>query len=64
MAVCSNCGVENPAGSRFCGGCGGRLSRVCVACGTVNAPAMRFCNHCGARLGTPHPRAATGNPMA
>ncbi|HET7136775.1 MAG TPA: adenylate/guanylate cyclase domain-containing protein [Gaiellaceae bacterium] len=50
MADCLSCGVENPAGSRFCGGCGASLSRVCPACGAANDGAMRFCNHCGAQL--------------
>jgi predicted ATPase/class 3 adenylate cyclase len=50
MAVCASCGVENPAGSRFCGGCGASLSLVCGACGAANDPAMRFCNQCGAPL--------------
>ena len=50
MTTCSNCGVENPAGSRFCGGCGAVLSQLCAACGTANDPSMRFCNQCGSPL--------------
>ena len=50
MSVCSNCGTENPAGAKFCGGCGAALGRVCAACGAENDPSMRFCNQCGASL--------------
>jgi class 3 adenylate cyclase/tetratricopeptide (TPR) repeat protein len=48
--ICPSCQTENPAGSRFCGGCGAALSRVCDACGAANDPAMRFCTHCGSAL--------------
>jgi predicted ATPase/class 3 adenylate cyclase len=51
VITCSSCGVENPASSRFCGGCGAPLSQMCAACGAANDPAMRFCNHCGSPLG-------------
>src|SRR5262245_42831761 len=51
--ACSNCGVENPPGARFCGGCGTPLARACPACGEANDAAMRFCNHCGAALDEP-----------
>jgi len=47
MSVCPACGTENPAGSRFCGGCGAALSRVCATCGAANEPGMRFCTQCG-----------------
>ena len=30
VSVCSNCGTENPAGAKFCGGCGAALGRVCA----------------------------------
>ncbi|HEY5659643.1 MAG TPA: adenylate/guanylate cyclase domain-containing protein [Gaiellaceae bacterium] len=50
MAACVNCGVENPSGARFCGGCGASLARTCPACGEANDAAMRFCNQCGAAL--------------
>src|SRR5438445_644225 len=46
MSVCAACGNENPAGSRFCGGCGAVISRVCAACGAalgdeVGAPGLQ-----------------------
>ena len=47
MNVCPACGTENPAGSRFCGGCGAALSRACAACGAASEPGMRFCTQCG-----------------
>jgi class 3 adenylate cyclase/tetratricopeptide (TPR) repeat protein len=51
--LCPNCGTQNVAGSRFCGGCAAPLSQVCGACGAANDPAMRFCNQCGAAQGGP-----------
>ena len=50
MTPCASCGVENPAGARFCGGCGASLTLACTVCGASNEPGMRFCNHCGASL--------------
>jgi class 3 adenylate cyclase/tetratricopeptide (TPR) repeat protein len=50
VTACANCGVENPGGSRFCGGCGASLARICSACGEANDPTMRFCNQCGTPL--------------
>ena len=48
---CPQCSHENPAGARFCNGCGCRLEAVCPACRQVNPPASRFCNSCGQPLG-------------
>ena len=48
---CAQCSHENPAGARFCNGCGCRLEAVCPACRQVNPPASRFCNSCGQPLG-------------
>jgi len=50
MTVCSNCGSENSAGRKFCGGCGAVLARNCPACGAANEPGMRFCGECGTAL--------------
>ncbi|MDP9283689.1 MAG: zinc ribbon domain-containing protein, partial [Actinomycetota bacterium] len=47
---CSNCGTENGADAKFCGGCGSVLARSCPACGKANAPGMRFCTECGTPL--------------
>jgi class 3 adenylate cyclase/predicted ATPase len=51
--ICSNCGAQNPGGSRFCGGCGGSLSLSCPACGAPIEEGLRFCRECGASLGPP-----------
>jgi class 3 adenylate cyclase/predicted ATPase len=51
--TCTNCGTQNPDGSRFCGSCGAALTRTCAACGSANDPAMRFCTQCGSLLGEP-----------
>ena len=50
--LCARCAHENPAGARFCNGCGVRLETVCPACRQVNPPASRFCNGCGQPLGS------------
>src|SRR5947207_13792058 len=62
MNVCPVCGPENPAGSRFCGGCGAGLNRVCAACGAASEPGMRFCTQCGSPFeaeAAPAPQPAT-----
>jgi class 3 adenylate cyclase/tetratricopeptide (TPR) repeat protein len=65
VAACANCGVENPPGARFCGGCGASLARTCPACGEANDAAMRFCNQCGAALDeATAPPALTPQPAA
>jgi len=50
---CTACGQENPAGTRFCSGCGSKLEaeapRVC-ACGAQVPPGVRFCGSCGAQF--------------
>src|SRR6516165_3754052 len=47
---CSKCATENPAGNKFCGGCGSTLSARCPHCGAENNPSFRFCGNCGASL--------------
>src|SRR5215472_7674418 len=47
---CSKCATENPAGNKFCGGCGSALSARCPQCGAENNPSFRFCGNCGASL--------------
>ncbi|MGR9090476.1 MAG: double zinc ribbon domain-containing protein, partial [Gammaproteobacteria bacterium] len=56
---CAQCGHENPAGNRFCGGCGAALEHSCGSCGHGNPPDHRFCGGCGAALG-----ATTAEPAA
>ena len=48
--VCSNCGMENRPGRKFCGGCAAPLAVLCPACGVANEPEMRFCGECAAPL--------------
>src|SRR5215471_2989742 len=47
---CPRCQQENPAGQKFCGECGARLTAVCPACSASNAPGQKFCGECGASL--------------
>ena len=50
MIRCQSCQTDNPAGQKFCGECGARLSVPCVSCGHVNLPQQKFCGECGAQL--------------
>ncbi len=53
--LCSNCGAENHAGSKFCKQCGAGLARVCPAClCPVDADAS-FCSDCGSPLSVAAP---------
>ena len=47
---CSKCGIENPAGKKFCGDCGAPLANLCPKCGADNPAGKRFCGECGAAL--------------
>jgi class 3 adenylate cyclase/tetratricopeptide (TPR) repeat protein len=49
--TCPGCSQENPAGARFCGGCGASLDVTCVACQAPNPPGNSFCHQCGGVLG-------------
>jgi class 3 adenylate cyclase/tetratricopeptide (TPR) repeat protein len=48
--VCSNCGTDNPPGTKFCIECAARLAQVCPSCGTANLPTAKFCGECAAAL--------------
>jgi class 3 adenylate cyclase len=50
--LCSKCGIENPAGKKFCGDCAASLLNLCPQCGIDNPLNKRFCGDCGASLGT------------
>jgi class 3 adenylate cyclase/tetratricopeptide (TPR) repeat protein len=50
--TCSACGVENPAGHKFCSECGAALTSSCPSCGTSFGPGQKFCGECGASLGS------------
>src|SRR6266581_4336786 len=62
--VCSNCGTENPTGSKYCSECGAPLARACSTCGSPVPPAAKFCNECGSLLAgaAPTVTATTANP--
>lgn len=47
---CPSCAFENPAGFRFCGGCGRALAETCPACGAEVVAGFRFCGACGHEL--------------
>ncbi len=52
--VCASCQAANPAGAKFCMGCGQQLApavRHCTECGTELSPGARFCAECGTRTG-------------
>ena len=55
---CPQCRQDNPAGAKFCAGCGGRLEAICPACGHPNLPSSRFCNECGNPVAAPSVAAA------
>ncbi len=63
--ICSNCGTENPAGTKFCVECAARLAQACPSCGTTNLPTAKFCGECATPL-TPGAgaRSSAATPIA
>ncbi len=51
--ICSQCGIENRAGAKFCNECGHKLELACADCGHYNLPASKFCDECGQPFSTP-----------
>ena len=52
--VCANCQAGNPAGARFCMGCGQPLAPAvahCTECGAELPAGAHFCAGCGTRVG-------------
>ena len=52
--VCASCQTENPAGAKFCMGCGQPLAPAvthCTECGTELPAGAHFCAACGTRVG-------------
>jgi membrane protease subunit (stomatin/prohibitin family) len=52
--VCASCQAANPAGARFCMGCGQPLAPAvahCTECGAELPTGARFCAGCGTRVG-------------
>src|ERR1700759_3381246 len=53
--VCASCQAQNPAGAKFCMGCGQALAPAvqhCTECGTELPPSAHFCSGCGTRVGS------------
>jgi membrane protease subunit (stomatin/prohibitin family) len=53
--VCASCQAPNPAGAKFCMGCGQRMTPTvqhCTECGTELPAGARFCSGCGTQTGT------------
>jgi class 3 adenylate cyclase/tetratricopeptide (TPR) repeat protein len=55
---CTQCQFDNPAGMKFCGQCGAKLTALCPQCGTENPPGFKFCGECGSPLGDVKPEAS------
>jgi class 3 adenylate cyclase/tetratricopeptide (TPR) repeat protein len=65
VVSCPQCKHDNPAGAKFCNGCGGRLEAACPVCGHANAPGSRFCNECGGPIvARPVVAAAIASPQS
>ncbi|MGH3166295.1 MAG: SPFH domain-containing protein [Trebonia sp.] len=53
--TCTSCSTGNPAGAKFCMGCGQPLApavRHCTECGTELPSGARFCASCGTATGS------------
>jgi class 3 adenylate cyclase/tetratricopeptide (TPR) repeat protein len=55
---CTNCGTQNPDGTKFCGECGTPLGAPCPYCQHRNAPNARVCAGCERSLETEAPAPA------
>jgi membrane protease subunit (stomatin/prohibitin family)/ribosomal protein L40E len=52
--VCASCQAPNPAGAKFCMGCGQALAPAvqhCTECGSELPASAHFCSGCGTRVG-------------
>ncbi len=61
--TCTNCGVENLAGAKFCYECGTPLTRACPSCGSAVLSVAKFCSECGFTL-APHATIATDGQVS
>ena len=53
--ICSACGHENVANSKFCPECGQTLAPRCPACDAELVAGSKFCNQCGSTVATGTP---------
>jgi predicted ATPase/class 3 adenylate cyclase len=44
---CPHCGIESPAGAKFCIDCGSPFTNRCANCGLENVFRAKFCAECG-----------------
>lgn len=47
---CPSCGAVNLKGTKFCAGCGKKLTNVCPNCGSEVTLGIKFCPSCGANM--------------
>ncbi|MCZ7600782.1 MAG: AAA family ATPase [Gammaproteobacteria bacterium] len=59
--ICTHCDCDNPAGARFCAGCGAALVPACPTCGAEGPPGAKYCVQCGACLAEPAAPAGGAN---
>jgi predicted ATPase/class 3 adenylate cyclase len=63
--ICSRCGLDNPAGMKFCGNCAAPIISICARCRAENPPQFKFCGQCAAPLGAaPHEGSAADSRAA
>jgi hypothetical protein len=48
--ACTNCGADNPRGSKFCIECGAAFTVKCASCGESLPAKAKFCNACGEKV--------------
>jgi class 3 adenylate cyclase/tetratricopeptide (TPR) repeat protein len=62
--TCSRCGLDNPAGMKFCGNCAAPIVSICAKCRAENPPQFKFCGQCAAPLGAAPPRGLVPDAIA
>ena len=60
--ICSRCGLDNPAGVKFCGNCAAPIVSICAKCRAENPPQFKFCGQCAAPLGAAPPAGSAAQP--
>jgi class 3 adenylate cyclase/predicted ATPase len=62
--TCSRCGLDNPAGMKFCGNCAAPIVSICAKCRAENPPQFKFCGQCATALGAAAPGGSAPNARA